>query len=114
MYADAIPPKLPSVFDLLRSPVAEIRSAPLTPMMITTTYCELTPRRDEDDDPPRMLRMFSTSSGAPVATSYADCSRYATFTGQPYTVDVRVWDAESGDIIERMGHDYSLRFRMRR
>ena len=84
--------------------------------MFTISYCEGTPRRDEDDDPPRMLRMFSmsTSSGAPVAASYEDCSRYATFTGQPYTVDIRVWDAESGDIIERMNHTYALRYRVRR
>jgi hypothetical protein len=56
----------------------------------------------------------STSSGAPVARSYEDCSRYATFTGQPYTLDVRVWDAETGDIIERLNHTYSLRYRVRR
>ena len=66
MYTDAIPPKLPPVYDLLRAPVAaEIRSALLTLPMFTISYCEGTPRRDEDDDPPRMLRMFSmsTSSG---------------------------------------------------
>lgn len=116
MNADAIPPKLPSVFDLLRRPVAaEIRPAPLLPPMFTVTYCEgSAPRRDEDDDPPRMLRVFSTSSGAPPSRSYDNCDRYAAFAGQPYTVDVRWWDAESGFIIERMNHDYSLKFTMRR
>ena len=115
MNADAIPPKLPSVFDLLRRPVAaEIRPAPLPPMF-TVTYCEgSTSLRDEDDDPPRMLRVFSTSSGAPVSRSYNDCGRYATFTGQAYTVDVRLWDAESSFTIERMNHDYSLRCTVRR
>jgi hypothetical protein len=116
MYPDAVPPELPTVFDLLRHPVtAEIRPAPLPPMF-TITHCEGTPRRDEDDDPPRMLRQFSTStsSEALVSRSYNDCARYATITGQPYAIDVRVWDAESGDIIERMNHTYTLRYRVRR
>ena len=114
MYSDAVPPKLPTVFDLLRRPVAvEIRAAPVSPMF-TISYCEGKPRRDEDDDPPRMLRQFSTSSGAPVSRSYNDCSWYATVTGQPYTSDVRVWDGESSDIIERMNHTYTLSYKMRR
>src|SRR5436853_3985397 len=108
--SDAIPPKLPSVFDLLQRPVtAEIRPAALLPAMVTITYCEASaPHRDEDNDPPRMFRAFSTRGGAPASRSYNDCDRYAAYTGQPYTVDVRAWDAESGFIVERMNHDYSL------
>jgi hypothetical protein len=118
MSGDAIPPKLPTAFDLLLRPVAaEIRPAPPPRVRFTVGYagngyCEpSTPHPEEDDsDPPRMLRLFlatGTSTGT-VSRSYDDCSRVAVVTGQPYTVDVRVWDAESCAIIERLNHDYKL------
>jgi hypothetical protein len=113
---DATPPRPMSFLDALRRPAtAEIRPAPaqrasLEPFTLTYGVCKLPIRPDIDDngDPPKMTRILVATSGTSPypATNYNDCDRVASVNGLSYTVDIRVWDAESGGIIERLNHDY--------
>jgi hypothetical protein len=112
---------LPSVIDLLARPVAaEIRPAPKPISGLPTLYvgdCPTPASRAaarDGEDPPRMIRVLATTTASSSIQTYTDCQQFAVVTGQPYAVDVRVWDAESGTIIEVLNHDYEGRFVERR
>ena len=109
---------LPTVFDLLRPPVVELRAAPgyFTLPRLDGRCAGRNPAED-DDDPPRMRRLLATSATSTSSAdrllfassgSAQDRARYAVISGQPYALDIQLFDGESQVIVERIKLDWDL------
>lgn len=114
MNADATPAALPTALDVfIRGQAADVRPVPKIAAgyyYVDTGPCRR-PAGDaaDEDDPPRMFRLLvATTSDGPAFRTYVDCARFATAAGEPYTVDVRLRNAESDAIIDVLNHDYEL------